>query len=140
MLLCTKHTTMPSTIPQGKHVISVSKSQWFLVEKNRYIPLYTCSNGFCIQQSSSVDYSHYSDVRGSCLIIKNGQEREQYLLTTSFYPSIVMTDTSVYFLVTNKGVCLCVRVCVFVCVCVCVCVRACVRACVQPRSPIGYYT
>ena len=110
--LCASHTTTPSKIPQGKHVISISKSQWVLVEKNRHLTLYSCSKGSCTRQSPSVNHTRYPDVSDSCLIINNVQEKELYSFNIHFYPSNMMAVTSVHFLVTNEGTCvwMCVRV------------------------------
>ena len=107
--LCTSHTTTPSTIPQGKHVISVSKSYWQLYVPGRVsIPvLYNCSNGSCEQTYSVTNNSQYSDVTASCLTINNVQENSQYILAVHFNMDDARTEVN--FSVTYGGIYACTR-------------------------------
>ena len=114
--LCTKHTTTPSIIPPGKHVLSVSKSQWLLslMKMGRLTAhyLYSCSKGSCIHHSSKLitqNYTHYLNISYSCLTISNVQGKEQYSFQMYFDPSHLLKATSVYFFVTIEGMCVCVH-------------------------------
>ena len=102
--LCTSHTTTPSTIPQGKHVISVSKSYWQLYVPGRVSSpvLYNCSNGSCEQTNSVMNNSQYSDITASCLTINNVQEYGQYILTVHF--DVDDARAQVNFSVTYGGI------------------------------------
>ena len=88
--LCTSQTTTPSTIPKGKHVISVSISTWWVYKNFHLIPLYTCSRESCTEVNSpgvNMNYTQYSNVSDSCLNIDNLQENEErYFLVTHFHP------------------------------------------------------
>ena len=87
MTLCTSHTTTPSTIPQGKHVISVSTSTWWVYNPD-LTQLYACLKGSCTEVNSpDVNYTQYSNVSDSCITINNLQEKEErYSLVTHFHP------------------------------------------------------
>ena len=104
--LCTSHTTTPSTIPQGKHVISVSKSYWQLYVPGRVSSpsiLYNCSNGSCEQTNSVMNNSQlYSNVTASCLTINNVQEYGQYILAVHF--NVDDARAKVNFSVTYGGI------------------------------------
>ena len=101
--LCTIQTTTPSKIPQEKHVISVTGSLWFVVDKKgSKILLYTCFEGSCIQNSSSLNYTRYSAVNDSCLTIDDVQEYERYVFSANFHPSYV-TKVDIIFQVTHEG-------------------------------------
>ena len=102
--LCTSYTTTPSTIPQGKHVVSVSYSYWQLYVPNRvsFPILYNCSNGSCEQTHSNMDYVQYSDVTASCLTIDNVQEYSEYILAVYFNMGDV--KSRVNFSVTHGGI------------------------------------
>ena len=103
MTLCTTHTTTPSQIPQGKHVISVTRSVWFVVDKKgMQSPLYTCFNGSCIQNSSNLNYTRYSAVKDSCLTIVDVQENEGYVFSAHFHPTYVK-EVTIEFKVTHEG-------------------------------------
>ena len=86
--LCTSHTTTPSTIPKGKHVISVSNSSWVVIYKGVSKPLFTCSRGSCtsLSNSSDVNYTRYSMVTANCLTVSDVQEDEVFVLNVHFYP------------------------------------------------------
>ena len=102
--LCASHTTTPSTIPQGKHVISVSNSYWQLYVPGRVsIPvLYNCSNGSCEQTYSGTNNAQYSDVTASCLTINKVQEYGQYILAVHF--NMDDARAQVIFSVTYGGI------------------------------------
>ena len=103
MTLCTIQTTTPSKIPQGKHVISVTRSLWFIVDKTgTQIPLYTCFNGSCIQNSLNLNYTRYSAVNDSCLTIDDVQENKRYVFSANFHPTYV-TKVDIIFQVTHEG-------------------------------------
>ena len=88
MTLCTSHTTTPSTIPKGKHVISVSRSTWWVYRNPLLISLYTCLRESCTElNSTGVNYTQYSNVIDSCLTIDNLQKNEErYFLVTHYHP------------------------------------------------------
>ena len=102
--LCTRHTTTPSDITRGKHAISVTRSLWFIVDKKgSQIPLYTCFEGSCIQNSSNLNYTRYSAVSDSCLTIDDVQENEGYVFSANFHPTYV-TRVVILFQVTLEGI------------------------------------
>ena len=104
--LCIRHTTTPSTIPQGKHVLSVSSSQWFIHRGALQERLY-CSKGSCTQNYSHVYYRCYSNVSHSCLTINNAQKKKYYYsLTVYFNPwptNLMRHRFIVHFHVTYEG-------------------------------------
>ena len=95
--LCANYTTMPSTIPQGKHVIDVYKYEWSIRDGGKMFPyqnqifsdfkiLYECSNGSCQWSNfSGENYMSYSNVSNSCLTIDHVQKNEFYRLKVVFY-------------------------------------------------------
>ena len=107
--LCTSHTTTPSTIPQGKHVINVSAYYWSLHIESNMRTLYKCYNGSCRPGSSNVGNFHYLEVSNSCLTIKNVQNNSEYILDIYYsgigaqlYPNALLTVT---FSVICRGMC-----------------------------------
>ena len=103
VILCTKLTTTPSTIPLGKHVISVLYSSWLINHRGVSKTLYTCSRGSCkpLTNSSDVDYTRYS-VTASCLTVTDLQEEEVYVLKVYFSP-ITSHVSNVSFHVNYNG-------------------------------------
>ena len=101
--LCASHTTTPSTIPHGKHVVSVSSALW-LTHTGGWQRLY-CSNGSCTQNYSHLNYRCHSNVSHSCLTINNAKKKEySYSLTVYFNPTNLMRYRSfVHFHVTYEG-------------------------------------
>ena len=89
VILCTKITTTPSTVPKEKHVISVSKSLWLVTYRGVSKTLYTCSRGSCKQWSNSLDvnYTRYSVVTDKCLAITDVKMDEVYTLNVYFTPT-----------------------------------------------------
>ena len=111
--LCTSFISVPSTIPQGKHAFSVSKSQWLIYKNTQSgpipIPLYNCSRESCTQGNSpNVNYTHYSNVTDSCLTIDNLQETEEYFFSAHFHPCVTYNETRTIFLVLPAGMSACV--------------------------------
>ena len=88
LTLCTSHTTTPSTIPQEKHIISVSSSTWWVYKNPHLIQIYSCLRESCTEViSSDVNHTRYSNVSDFCITINNLQEKEErYFLVTHFYP------------------------------------------------------
>ena len=110
MTLCTRRTTIPSTIPRGRNVLGVSGAIWKLIDRNGALRnLYTRSSAgdFYWAHPSSLSHStHYSDVTESCLTINSVQEISTYILSTYLHESDWLTDTfnpDVYFYVTYRG-------------------------------------
>ena len=108
--LCTSRTTIPSTIPRGSNVLSVSGAIWKLIDTNGAITnLFTRSRAddfYGAHPSSLYHSTHYSNVTESCLTINSVQEISTYILRTYFHESDVLTDTfhpDVYFYVTYEG-------------------------------------
>ena len=101
--LCTSHTTTPSTIPQGKHVLNVSSSSWLI--DYRGMQRVQCSNGFCPQNYSHLNYRCHSNFSHSCLTINNAQKKEYYYsLRVSFDPpNLKMYSSIIHFHVTYEG-------------------------------------
>ena len=72
--LCIGRFTIPSTIPQGKHVIGINESYWSVLYSNppvRTYPLYRCENGYCEEWPNNyyVNYSNFLNVTDSCLTV-----------------------------------------------------------------------
>ena len=88
VLLCTKDTTMPSKIPQGKHALSISNSVWMVNNRGVSKTLYTCSRDSCQLGSnfSDVNYTRYSVVTAKCLAVADVQEDEVYVLKVYYNP------------------------------------------------------
>ena len=89
VILCTRHTTTPATIPQGKHALNVSNSLWLLNYGGVTKTLYTCSGDSCQPGSNSSDlkYTRYSVVTANCLTVSDVQEDEIYVLKVYYTPS-----------------------------------------------------
>ena len=106
VILCTRRTRTPSTIPQGKHVLNVSITKWYIRTTALSDQLH-CSNGSCTQNYSHVYYRCHSNVSHSCLTINKAQEKEHhYYFTAHFTPPNVMMYKSgsiVHFHVTYEG-------------------------------------
>ena len=102
--LCASHTTTPSTIPHGKHVISVSNSSWLVLYKGVSKLLYTCTGGSCkpLSNSSDVKYTRYSMVTANCLTVTDVQEDEVFVSNVHFYP-ITPSVTNAYFNIKYAG-------------------------------------
>ena len=102
--LCTSHTTTPSIIPEGKHVISVSNSSWLVICKGVSKPLFTCSRGSCkpLSNSSDVNYTRYSMVTANCLTVTDVQEDEVFVSNVHFFP-ITPSVTNVSFNIKYTG-------------------------------------
>ena len=107
VILCTKRTTTPSTIPHGKNVISVSNSSWLVIYKSVSKILYTCSRDSCQpgSNSSDVNYTRYSVVTANnCLVITDVKEDEVYVLKEYFIP-ITPHGSNVSFYLKYDGEC-----------------------------------
>ena len=102
--LCTSHTTTPSTIPQGKHVINVFEYYWYLVIESLKHELYWCYNGSCSQGRSNPRDFLYSDVGDFCLTINNVQNNSKYILNIN-YINAISAPTDITFSVTCGGMC-----------------------------------
>ena len=104
--LCTKFTTTPSTIPQGKHVISVANSSWLVTYRGVSKTLYTCSRGSCKPwpNSSDVNYTRYSVDTDNCLTITDVKGGEVYVLKVYFIP-ITQPGANVSFYLEYDGEC-----------------------------------
>ena len=103
VILCTRHTTTPSTIPQGKHVISVFSSQWFIGIGALTQRLY-CEKESCPQNYSYVNYRCHSNVSHSCLTINNAHKDQYYSLEVHFNePNLMPYGSTVHFHVTFEG-------------------------------------
>ena len=96
--LCTRHTTIPSTIPQGKHLIGLSQFYWR--QANRDL-LYTCPSGSCELTQSVLNSTHYSDVSDSCFTIDNVTENRKYILLAYF--NVNNVHSNVNYFVTCGG-------------------------------------
>ena len=110
--LCTSHTTTPSTIPQGKHVIHVSKSHWKIRNENGDLEyLYTCANDNCTTYRNTFKYDYFKDVNESCLAIYNVKNILTFVLTYILQSNdlTLQSRTDVQFYVTYEGKC--TRVC-----------------------------
>ena len=103
--LCTSHTTTPSTIPQGKHVLSVMVYYWLSDTEGHRHGLYHCysTNGSCERAPSNARNFLYSDVSNSCLTIKNVQNDKKYILEMHYNGTDA--ETNVTFSVTCGGMC-----------------------------------
>ena len=103
MTLCISQTTTPSTIPKGKHVISVSRSTWWVYKIPHFIPLYTCSRESCTEVNSPGVH---------CLTIANLQKNEErYFLVTHFHPGpkhVLRVLSKSVFDVSSGGMLACV--------------------------------
>ena len=120
---CTGQTTTPSTIPQGKHVISVSISTWWVYKNLHLIHLYTCSRESCTEvNSSGVNYTQYSNVSDSCLTIGNLQKNEErYFLVKHFHPGpkyVLRVISKSTFDVSPGGMLTCVGSGIFCFICI----------------------
>ena len=118
--LCTSHTTTPSTIPKGKHVISVSRSTWWVYSNPLLISLYTCLRESCTELNSpGVNYTQYSNVSDFCLTINNLQKNEErYFLVTHYHPGpkyvLRVLSKSVFDVSSGGYVCICVECICFI--------------------------
>ena len=101
--LCTRHTTIPPTIPQGKHVIRVSAYHWESYIESHRRTLYKCYNGSCKRGSSYVRDFLYSEVTNSCLTINSVQNNSKYIL--DIYYNGFSGSTNATFSVTCGGMC-----------------------------------
>ena len=103
--LCTSHTTTPSTIPQGKNVLSVMVYYWLSDTEGHRHDLYLCysTGGSCKRAPSNARDFLYSDVSNSCLTIKNVQNDKKYIL--EIYYNGTDAETNVTFSVTCGGMC-----------------------------------
>ena len=102
VILCTRHTTTPSTIPQGKHVISVSSSQWFIYTGRERL---YCEKGSCPQNYSHLNYRCHSNISHSCLTINNAQKNKYHYYLSVYFnpPTLKMYRSTVHFQVTYEG-------------------------------------
>ena len=114
--LCTRHTTTPSTIPRGKHVISVSNSSWLVIHEGVLKPLYTCSSSSCkpLSNSSDVNYTRYSTATANCLTVSDVQEEEVYVLKVHFYP-VTPSVTTVSFDIKYTGELIVSKLMIYMC-------------------------
>ena len=101
--LCTSHTTIPPTIPQGKHVISVSVYYWKSYIESHRRSLYRCSRGSCERSSSDVRDFLYSKVSNSCLTINSVLNKSKYILDIPY--NEFSGSTNATFSVTYGGMC-----------------------------------
>ena len=98
--LCTSHTTTPSAIPKGKHVISVSVYYW----RSHTRILYICYNSTCKPGTSNVRNFLYPNVTNSCLTIKNIQNNSKYSLDL-YFNGAQLDPYSIAFSVICGGMC-----------------------------------
>ena len=113
MTLCTEHTTTPSTIPQGKHVIHVSKVHWKLrIENDDLYYVYTCVKDSCTpyhRDNIIFIYDYVKDVNESCVTINHVQNISTLnFVSTNILQSNDLTLQSrrdVHFYVTYEGEC-----------------------------------
>ena len=87
--LCTSHTTTPSTIPQGKHLVGVSVLYWlqpYMEDGSNSSTYYTCGNYHrnCKPTHSIMNFTHHLDVGESCFTIDNVQESRKYEFVAHF--------------------------------------------------------
>ena len=101
--LCATHTTIPSTIPQGKHVLSVFEYDWLSDTEGQKHVLYSCYKGSCRERSPYARNVSYTDVSISCLTIKNVQNDKMYIL--DIHHNGIGAVTSATFYVTCGGMC-----------------------------------
>ena len=104
--LCSRYTTTPSKIPQGKHVLSVSTSHWSIMntQTRRWQRLY-CLNGSHSLNYSHINYRCHSNVSHSCLTINNAQKNEYSYSFTIYFnpPNFKMFRSIVHFRATYDG-------------------------------------
>ena len=108
--LCVNYTTIPSTIPQGKHVLDVYKYEWSIRDRDisfvtsNFRILYECSNGSCQWfDSSNENYTSYFNVSNNCLTINRVRKNEFYRLKVVFFNQkdvITLPATHVDFYLT----------------------------------------
>ena len=113
--LCTRHTTTPSTIPQWKHVIHVSKVYWKITKENGDLEyLYTCANDNCPTYRDTFTYDYLKDVNKSCHTISHVQNISTFVSTNILQSNDLtfQSRTDVHFYVTYEGKCSTVHVCV----------------------------
>ena len=96
--LCTSHTTIPSTIPQGKHLVGLLQFYWR--QANMDI-LYNCPSDSCELTHAVLNSTHYSDVSDSCLTIDHVKESTEYILLAYF--NVNNAYSRVHFFVTCGG-------------------------------------
>ena len=106
--LCTRHTTTPATIPQGKHVIHVSKAHWKIRNENgdpEY--LYTCVNDNCTTYRNTLKYDYLQDVNESCLTINHVQNISTFISTKILQSNdlTLQSRRDIHFYLTYKGRC-----------------------------------
>ena len=125
--LCASNTTTPSTIPHGKHVMDVYRSEWLIRERDNishisnesdvlqsyhkqtsdFKTLYVCSNGSCQWSNSSIEnYMDYLNVSNNCLTINGVQKNKFYRLAVVFNDRNGINFVPAYvdfYLTNNKG-------------------------------------
>ena len=104
--LCTRHTTTPSTIPQGKRVIHVSKTHWKMRNENGDLEyLYTCANDNCTTYRDTFAYDYLKDVNESCLTINPVQNISTFVSTNILRSNdlTLQSRRDVHFYVTYEG-------------------------------------
>ena len=106
--ICTSYTTIPLTIPQGKHVITVSYSLWSFKELRVFVDLFTCSSAhnFCVPRSDLAEYNFFSNVTESCLTVNYAPSDLHFKFTVYFHQSTQMAvgySTEVFIDVILRG-------------------------------------
>ena len=101
--LCTRHTTTPSTLPEGKHV-----AHWkFRNESLDLLYLYTCANRSCRSYRDTFKSGYFKDVNDSCLAINHVQNISTFVLTNVLLSNeeTILSKKDVHFYVTYEGKC-----------------------------------
>ena len=104
--LCTRHTTTPSTIPQGKHVIRVA--YWkFRNESLDLLYLHPCANSSCGSYGDTFKSGYFKDVNDSCLAINHVQNISTFFLKNVLLSNekAIISKIEVNFYVTYEGKC-----------------------------------
>ena len=98
--LCTKKTMKPSTVPPGGHAVDYIGTYWRKEGgAGNWEDLYKIF-GYCgrvKQLSSSINYTHYSDVSAFCLTIGSVQENEAYSVHLSINPELDYSSRTAFF-------------------------------------------
>ena len=90
MTLCTRHTTAPSTIPQGKHLVGVLGLYWLqpyiMEDGSNSSTYYTCEkfHSNCKPTHSIMNFTPHLNVSDSCFTIDNVQKSRTYNFLAHF--------------------------------------------------------
>ena len=102
--LCTKRTRKPCTLPPGGHAIDYIGTYW-RKEKGtgNWEDLYETFGyyGRVKQLSSSINYTHYTDISAFCLTIGSVQEDEVYSVHLSINPELDYSSRTAFFSLTG---------------------------------------